>query len=138
MDQQAVKATADRFIDELHRLEEGDEASADRLAQMFAQDAELTNPILQREGAPRHGQDAIAAFWHEYSSTFGEVRSDFFDVVASDHSAGLFWRSKGTGPSGQPLEYDGVSLLEVNEEGKIARFQGFFDTRQITFKGSVH
>jgi ketosteroid isomerase-like protein len=138
MDQQEVKATADRFIDELHRLEEGDDSSADRLAQLFAQDAELTNSILQRDGAGRQGQDAIAAFWHEYASTFGEVRSDFFEVVTSDHSAGLFWRSSGTGPSGQPLEYEGVSLLVLNQEGKIARFQGFFDTRQLTFKGSAH
>ncbi|NEX63942.1 nuclear transport factor 2 family protein [Noviherbaspirillum galbum] len=138
MNPQEVQTAANRFIEELHRLEDGDEASADRLAAMFAPDAELTNPILQQDGGSRKGHDAIADFWHQYSATFGDIHSDFFDVVAGDHTAGLFWRSSGTTATGQPLQYDGVSHLELNDEGKIARFQGFFDTRQMTFKTGAH
>lgn len=49
-------------------------------------------------------------------------------------SAGLFWRPAGTNAHGQPLQYEGVSLLELNEDGKIARFNGFFDSKQITMQ----
>ena len=138
MDQQQVTAVANRFINELHRLEEGDPAGADRLAEMFADNAELTNPLIERNGGTRHGRDEIAAFWREYSATFGDVHSDFFHLTASDHSAGLFWRSNGTGPFGQPIHYEGVSLLVLDDAVKISHFQGFFDTRQMTVKESEH
>ncbi|WP_019140741.1 nuclear transport factor 2 family protein [Noviherbaspirillum massiliense] len=136
MNQQQAKETADRFIEELHHLEDGDAAGADRLAQLFAPDAELVNPVIERTDGSRHGQEQIAAFWREYASSFGSIHSDFFDIMASDHSAGLFWRSSGTSAAGQPLNYEGVSLLVFDDAGKIARFQGFFDTRQMTLKSA--
>lgn len=138
MDSQQARVIADRFIDQLHRLEEGDKAVADRLADMFADGAELTNPIIENNGGSRRGRDQIAAFWRQYADTFGELHSEFFDVTTSDHSAGLFWRSTGTGPSGKALEYEGVSLLVFDKQGKIARFQGFFDSRRLVTKTSAH
>lgn len=138
MDQQQARTIADRFIGELHRLEQGDAASADSLTQMFAPDAELANPLIEREGSCRRGHDQIFAFWRQYATTLGDIHSDFFDVTTNEHSAGLFWRSSGTGPSGEPLKYEGVSLLVFDNAGKIVRFQGFFDTRQMTFKMGSH
>jgi ketosteroid isomerase-like protein len=134
MDQQQVKGIADRFISELHRIEDGDAAAIDGIANMFADDAELTNPLIERDGSSLSGRDQIAEFWREYRSTFRDIHSEFFDITANDHSAGLFWRSAGTSANGKPLQYEGVSLLELNEEGKIARFKGFFDSRQITMQ----
>lgn len=139
MDEQQAKLIANRFIEQLHRLEDGDMAVADQLADMFADTAELTNPAIERNGRSLlHGRDRIAAFWRQYSDTFGEIHSEFFDVTTSDHSAGLFWRSTGTNPSGEALEYDGVSLLVFDQTGKIARFQGFFDTRRLAIKDATH
>ncbi len=132
MDQQQAKAIADRFIEELHRIEDGDPAGIDSMVELFADNAELSNPLIERQGSSRKGHDQIEKFWREYRATFDTIRSDFFDVTASDHSAGLFWRSAGNSANGQPLEYEGVSLLVLDEAGKIARFKGFFDSRQIT------
>lgn len=56
----------------------------------------------------------------------------------SDRSAGLLWKSTGKRPSDEALSYDGVSLLAFDDEGKIARFQGFYDMRQLTLKGASH
>ena len=131
MELQQVKSIADRFITELHRIEDGDAAGVNRIVDMFADDAELTNPLIRRDGGSRNGHDQIAEFWREYYTAFSHIHSEFFDVTASDHSVGLFWRSEGTNTAGQPLEYEGVSLLVLDESGKITRFQGFFDSRQI-------
>lgn len=131
MDLQQVKSIADRFITELHRIEDGDAAGIDRIVDMFADNAELTNPLIERDGGSRSGRDQIAGFWRDYQTAFKDIHSEFFDVTASDHSVGLFWRSAGTNTTGQPLEYEGVSLLVLDESGKIARFKGFFDSRQI-------
>jgi len=132
MDEQQARDIADRFIEQLHRLEDGDKAVADRLTDMFADSAELTNPIIESNAGSRRGRDQIASFWRQYADTFGEIHSEFFDITTSDHSAGLFWRSSGTGPSGDPMQYDGVSLLVFDDAGKITRFQGFFDTRRLS------
>lgn len=134
MNQQQAKSIADRFIAEVHRVEEGDAGGIDNLVEMFADNAELTNPIIEHDGGNRTGRDEITEFWREYSTTFGKLHSEFFDVTASDHSAGLFWRTSGTDASGRPLEYEGVSLLMFDDAGKIARFKGYFDSRQMTFK----
>lgn len=137
MDQQQVKNIAEHFISALHRVEEGDADGVDHLVDLFSDNAELTNPIIAREGERRMGHDEIAAFWHEYRSTLGDMHSEFFDVTASDHSAGLFWRTTGTNAAGQPLEYEGVSLLMLDDTGKIAAFKGYFDSRQLTFPATA-
>jgi ketosteroid isomerase-like protein len=130
--QQQIKEIADRFITELRAIEDGDASGVERIVELFADNAELTNPLIEREGTSRSGRDQIADFWREYNTTFKNIHSEFFDITASEHSAGLFWRSAGTNATGQPLEYEGVSLLVLDEAGKIARFKGYFDSRQIT------
>ncbi|MEC4717632.1 nuclear transport factor 2 family protein [Noviherbaspirillum sp. CPCC 100848] len=138
MDVQQARHLADRFIEQLHRLEDGDPQVAEQIADMFADGAQLSNPVLEREHGIRQGRGEIAEFWRQYASAFGEIHSEFYDVTTSDHSAGLFWKSTGKSPSGEALSYDGVSLLAFDDEGKIARFQGFYDTRQLTLKESSH
>jgi hypothetical protein len=119
-------------------VEEGDTAGIDNLVEMFSDNAELTNPIIEREGSHRSGRDEIAEFWRDYRASLGDIHSEFFDVTASDHSAGLFWRTTGKNATGQPLEYEGVTLLMFDEAGKIAHFQGFFDSEKMTFKADKH
>jgi hypothetical protein len=75
MDQQQVKGIADRFITELDCIEDGDAAGIDRIVDMFADDAELTNPIIDRHGSGRTGRDQIADFWREYSHTSGRSQT---------------------------------------------------------------
>jgi ketosteroid isomerase-like protein len=131
MNQEQCRSAAQQFISQLHRLEDGDSAAADELAGLFADGAALTNPILQQLGRERVGRDDIAEFWREYRGTFEAIHSDFAEVTASDHAAGLFWRSTASALHGQPLEYDGVTLLTFDDSGKIARFQGYFDPDKL-------
>lgn len=131
MDQQQIKSKADDFIERLHRVEDGDPESVETLVELFADDAELSNPVAERNGRAYHGRDAVERFWREYRSLFREVHSEFVDVTAGDHSAGLFWRSSGVDASGAKLEYEGVSLLVFDDEGKITRFRGYFDSNSL-------
>jgi ketosteroid isomerase-like protein len=133
MDQEQAKTLAARFIGQLHRVEDGDAAGVDSLVAMFSDDAHLSNPIIGRQGGDRAGREAIAQFWRNYQASFGEIHSEFYDVTASDHSAGLFWRSTGKGAGGQPLDYEGVSLLTFDDNGRISRFKGYFDSEKVTF-----
>jgi ketosteroid isomerase-like protein len=132
MDQQQAQQLAQQFIDVLHTLEQGDVSNVDALVELYSDDARLTNAALKLAGEERTGKDGAREFWSEYRRTFGEAYSDFFQVTVNEEAAGLFWTTKGTGNNGQPMEYDGVSLLVFNEEGKITLFRGYYDTRELS------
>ncbi|HEY0734906.1 MAG TPA: nuclear transport factor 2 family protein [Herpetosiphonaceae bacterium] len=132
MDQQQVQQLAQQFIDALHALEQGDVGNVDQLAGMYSDDARLVNAALKLAGQERTGQDGARQFWTEYRRTFGEARSDFYQVTVNEQAAGLFWTTKGTGNDGQPMEYDGVSLLVFDDQGKIKLFRGYYDTRELS------
>jgi hypothetical protein len=133
MDDQQIKGLADRFIEQLHQLEHGELHTADTLAELFSDDAQLTNSIIESEGAKtqREGRDEIAQFWREYRESFQTIHSEFVDITASDHSAGLFWTSDGSDANGHPLRYEGVSLLTFDDSGKICLFKAYFDRTQL-------
>lgn len=124
-------AIAQRFIRELHRLEAGDEAAVDSLAQMFVDNGRLSNPMMEHEGRECCGREEVAAFWRQYRKSFQEIHSDFLEVTVNPLAAGLFWRSRGKDMTGEPVDYHGVSLLMLNEAGHIQRFEGYFDSRQL-------
>lgn len=134
MDQKQARASADRFIDTLHAIEGGDTTGIDRMVELFAENAELTNPIIERAGSPRSGRNQVATFWQNYRASFTDIQSEFYDITSSERAAGLFWRSTGTLATGAPLAYEGVSLLEFDDTGKIARFKGYFDSDQVVAK----
>ncbi len=51
-------------------------------------------------------------FWSSYRSTFGEMRSEFRNVFATEEGAALEWTTQGTS-NGEDASYDGVSILEI-------------------------
>ena len=132
MDQQQVQQLAQQFIDALHTLEQGDVQDVDQLVGLYSDEARLVNAALKLAGQERTGQDGARQFWTEYRRTFGEAFSEFYQVTVNDQAAGLFWTTKGTGNDGQPMEYDGVSLLVFDDQGKIKLFRGYYDTRELS------
>jgi ketosteroid isomerase-like protein len=132
MDQQQAGQRAQQFIDALHKLEQGTPDDVDDLVALYSDDARLINAALKLAGEERTGKDGARTFWTEYRKTFGEAYSEFFQVTANNESAGLFWTTKGTGNDGQPMEYDGVSLLVFDDNGLIKLFRGYYDTREIS------
>jgi ketosteroid isomerase-like protein len=128
---QQTQALAQRFIHALNHLEDQGAAALDELLDLFADDARLRNPMLQREQRELQGREDIAGFWREYRESFADIHSDFSEVTANEHAAGLFWHSHGTDKTGKPIDYDGVTLLRLDDRGRIADFQGYYDTREL-------
>lgn len=131
MDVTQVQARAQQFIDALHALEQGDESAVEGLVALYSEDARLTNAALKLAGKERQGHDGVREFWTEYRHTFQQVYSEFAQITANEEASGLFWTTKGADTEGNPLEYDGVSLLVFDEHGDIAQFRGYYDTRSL-------
>jgi limonene-1,2-epoxide hydrolase len=125
--------TANRFIEALGRLEA--ERDLEAIVRLFAPECEVGNVVSPEKFKGREG---AREFWGaKYRDTFGEVRSTFRNVFASDGGAVLEWTTEGTANNGTPVSYDGVSILEI-KGGQITRFRAYFDAgalgRQLTGK----
>jgi ketosteroid isomerase-like protein len=112
---------AERFIAALGRLEA--DRDVDALVALYADDAETGNV-----NAPHgfSGPEGARRFWTEYRGTFGEMKSEFRNRIAAGERIALEWTTIGTSVDGEPVEYSGVSILEIRDD-KVARFQAFFD-----------
>src|SRR5215207_2340117 len=77
--------------------------------------------------AARH--EGLREFWTEYRKTFGEMKSEFRNVFATEDGAALEWTTEGTS-NGDRVSYEGESILEF-EGGKVRRFMAYFDTRDL-------
>ena len=115
----------DTFIRALQAAEAGGDPGP--LAQLFTDDAELSN--LTRHG-PWRGVDGARQFWAEYLHSFGQVRSQFRNVVEADGTAVLEWESEGTLADGRPVSYRGVSILETAGD-RVKRFRAYYDTAAL-------
>jgi ketosteroid isomerase-like protein len=80
------------------------------------------------ETTPLHGREGARKFWRTYRDSFEEIHSDFSKIVESDDAAMLEWTSKGRLRGDRPIDYSGVSVLELRD-GKVRRFRTYFDAR---------
>jgi ketosteroid isomerase-like protein len=128
------RAETEQFMDALATLER--DRDVETIAALFAAESEIGNLIT-----PRHfsGVDGAREFWQAYRATFGEVQSEFRNVIVGDGRAALEWTTSGTSTQGSPVTYTGVSILEY-ADGKISRFWAYFDPgdlgRQVEQGGS--
>lgn len=128
------KQQAQQFIDALHALEQGSEENVEAIVALFSDKARLTNAALQLAGHDESGLEGARHFWTQYRRTLGKAYSRFSHITTDDKSAGLFWTTEGQTPDGVDLTYDGVTLLEFDESGKITFFRGYYDTRDLTIE----
>ncbi|MFR9803894.1 nuclear transport factor 2 family protein [Pseudonocardia sp. RS010] len=109
-----------QFVAALRKSEQ--DADVDDLTGLFTDDAELFR--LDGEG-PRRG--GAREFWEQYRAQFGEVRTQFTNVVESDDEAALEWQSTGTRPNGHDFRYEGSTFVTFGE-GKITSLRTYYDT----------
>lgn len=132
MDGQVANNQGKTFIDALHALDQNHDGAVEAMVALFAADAVLTNAALALAGEQRQGQEGVRQFWTEYRQTFREAETHFSHVMTDERAVGLFWTTNGTDSTGEPMNYEGVSLLEYNDAGKIVAFKGYYDTRQLS------
>jgi steroid delta-isomerase-like uncharacterized protein len=116
---------ADDFVEALWKLEE--ERDVEALVEIHAEDCEVGNVSVSETF---RGHDGLREFWTEYRKTFGEMKSTFRNVFATEEGAALEWTTEGTS-NGHTVSYAGVSILEI-ESGKVRRFMAYFNPRALT------
>ncbi len=111
------KQLVERFVEALGRLEA--ERDLEAITSLFAEESETGNVVSPEKF---EGREGAREFWGaKYRDTFGEVRSTFRNVFATENRAALEWTTEGTANDGTPVRYDGVSIIETDGE-QIKRF----------------
>ena len=85
--------------------------------------------IARSATSARHGTFAAPKareFWEAYRHWFGGIESTLRNVIVSDCRAALECTTTGSSASGDPIAYDGVSILEMTN-GRITRCRAYFD-----------
>ncbi len=113
---------ADAFIAALRAAESSGDPSP--LVALYADDSECTN--LAKE-SPETGVAGARKFWADYLKAFKRIESTFHNVIAADDHAVLEWVSAGELPSGKPISYRGVSVIEYAGD-KVKRFHSYYDS----------
>ena len=122
--------TAKKFMKTLQQIEGN--KNVEPLVSLFTEDAELSNLA---SSSPLQGKDGARQFWQKYLSVFQQIHSKFTNVVESNGSAVLEWISEGTLTSGEPLKYQGVSIIET-VDGKVQRFRTYYDSAAFLPQGA--
>lgn len=122
--------TAEKFMQTLQQIEE--KKNVESLVSLFTEDAELSNLATP---VPLQGKNGARQFWQKYLSVFQQIHSKFTNVVESDGSAVLEWISEGTLTTGEPLKYQGVSIIEI-VDGKVQRFRTYYDSAAFLPQGA--
>jgi ketosteroid isomerase-like protein len=120
---------AQTFAQALQQFEK--DHDLDAFARVFADDAQLLRPE-QRGG--EQGADGVRAFWQQYLAPFETIRSEFSRVVEAGPLGELEWTSRGSAGSGKEVEYQGVSLLEFDDDGLVKRFATYYDTAALAHR----
>jgi len=118
--------TVESFIAALRKLEASHEVEA--IVSTFAEDCKLGNATTTKRFSGREG---AREFWRQYRDTFGEMKSTFRNVIATENRAALEWATEGTIRAGALVSYEGVSILEL-EGGAIKRFHAYFDSKELS------
>ncbi|MBE9226638.1 nuclear transport factor 2 family protein [Phormidium sp. LEGE 05292] len=122
--------TAEKFMQTLQQIESN--KNVEPLVSLFTEDAQLSNLATP---SPLQGKDGARQFWQKYLSVFQQINSKFTNVVESNGSAVLEWISEGTLTSGEPLKYQGVSIIET-VDGKVQRFRTYYDSAAFLPQGA--
>ncbi len=116
--------TAEKFVEALHELETN--RNVEQIASLFGDDAEINNVVTIENS---HDLNATE-FWTKYRDNFGEVKSEFSNKIYGEHNAALEWTTTGTNTDGGEIEYQGVSILEMDGD-KITRFFAYFNPNAL-------
>lgn len=116
-----TEKTAEKFIEALKKLEA--DRDLETIVGLFKDDCEIGNVVTDKTSGAKE-------FWKSYRETFDKVDSGFKNKIFAEGHAALEWTTNGTTSDGESFEYDGVSILEI-EDDKIIRFFAYFDPTKL-------
>lgn len=100
----------------------------ERCVALFAPDAVQIDPV----GTPANvGTEAIRGFFHTVFTSFKSISLTEDSVHAFGTSAAIKWTGRAEGPTGKSIDFQGIDVLDCNEDGMIVGVRAFWDTAPV-------
>jgi steroid Delta-isomerase len=100
----------------------------ERCVAVFAEDAEQHDPV----GAPPNiGHEAIRSFFTQIFSGFKTVALTEDKIYANGNSAAVKWTGAGMSHSGKSVTFEGIDVLDCDENGKVRLLRAFWDPAPV-------
>ena len=101
---------------------------ADAFANSFAEDGTTYDPV----GTPGiTGRAGLREFFASICQNFKSVGLTEDAVFIAGNGAAVKWTGKGTSNSGREVRFEGIDVIEVNEEGKIQTVHAYWNPAEM-------
>ncbi len=101
---------------------------ADAFANSFAEDGTTFDPV----GSPAiTGRAALREFFQSICGHFESVGLTEDSVFVAGNGAAVKWTGRGTSNSGKEVKFEGVDVIEVNQDGKIQMIHAYWNPAEM-------
>jgi len=101
---------------------------AEAFANAFAEDGTTCDPM----GAPPIvGRDGIREFFNSICKNFKSVGLTEDSVFVAGNGAAVKWTGKGTSTTGREVNFEGIDVFEVNQDGKIQNVWAYWNPAEM-------
>lgn len=101
---------------------------AEAFANSFAEDGTTYDPV----GTPGvTGREAIRDFLISIAKNFKSVSLTEDSVFIAGNGAAVKWTGKGTSTTGKEVNFEGIDVFEVNEDGKIQTVRAYWNPAEM-------
>ena len=91
---------------------------------LFADDAVIHDPV---GSIPAEGRAALANVWKMLQTSFESLILDPVHTFHGGNGAAVKWTGHGRGITGAEVEFEGISIFEVNSDGRIQTLMSYWD-----------
>lgn len=100
----------------------------ERCVALFAPDAVQHDPV----GTPPNvGSEAIRGFFHGIFTSFKTLSLTEDAVFVNGTSAAIKWNGHAVGPTDKSVDFEGVDVLDCDENGKIVTVRAFWNAAPV-------
>ncbi len=97
-------------------------------ANAFAEDGTTYDPV----GTPGiTGRQAIREFLESICKNFKTVGLTEDSVFVAGNGAAVKWTGKGTSSGGREVNFEGIDVFEVNQDGKIQTIHAYWNPAEM-------
>jgi steroid Delta-isomerase len=96
----------------------------ERWVNTFAPNAVSNDPVGT---PPLRGHQALRQFLTQVNSGFETLDLTEDNIFINGNSAAVKWTGTGKGRNGKSVTFEGVDVIECNEEGKIVSVNAYWD-----------
>jgi steroid delta-isomerase len=100
------------------------DAEAQAFVDQFAEEATFADPV---GGPVLTGRDGVAKFHKGLRRAWQRLDMRPTAVHVRGGRAAAAWTATGQSASGKDIAFDGVNVFEVDDDGRIARLEGYWD-----------